>query len=92
MDSHALSGRRAGRMRKYRRHRASNRALVVLNGQTLYLGTWNSTASRAEYAALISQSAANDGTLPQANAELTVVDVIARFNVSVASMASWSGW
>ena len=39
----------ASRVPSYRRHRPSGQAAVTLNGRDIYLGTWNTKASRAEY-------------------------------------------
>ena len=45
----------AARIPSYRYHKASNQAVVVLDGKSHYLGTWNSPASRVEYDRLIGE-------------------------------------
>jgi hypothetical protein len=58
---------------KYRRHRASGRAVVTLNGQDIYVGRYGSKASRDEYDRLIGEWLANGRTLQgQGGPSLTV--------------------
>lgn len=45
----------AARIPSYRFHKASRRAVVVLDGKSHYLGKWKSPESRAEYERLIAE-------------------------------------
>lgn len=47
------------RVPSYRRHKPTGQAVVTLNGRDLYLGKWNTTASKAEYDRLIAEFLAN---------------------------------
>lgn len=72
------------RLPKYRRHKASGQAVVVIGGQTHYLGTHNSAASKAEYDRLTGAWIASGkptGGLPKpAQADqVTVSEVILRY-------------
>lgn len=53
-----------GKLPKYRHHKGSGQAVVTLSGRDIYLGAWNSKASRAEYNRLIGEWLAGAGTLP----------------------------
>lgn len=67
---------------KYRRHRGSGQALVVLNGREHYLGGYGSPASRAEYNRLTGQwSAAQRAPLStvETRGGYTVIEVIAAY-------------
>src|SRR5262245_12946982 len=66
------------RIPSYRRHKASGQAVVTLDGRDIYLGTYGSAGSRAEYGRVIAEWTANAGTLPNAN-DLTVVELAAAF-------------
>ena len=57
---------------KYRKHRASNQAIVTIDGQDFYLGPHGTRASRREYDRLIAEWLQNDRRLPVAEATLTV--------------------
>ncbi len=50
----------------YRHHKPSGQAVVTLNGLDLYLGAWNSPASRQECNRLVSEWLANSRQLPTA--------------------------
>ena len=39
----------SSRVPSYRRHKPTNQAVVTINGQDIYLGKWNTGASKAEY-------------------------------------------
>lgn len=58
-----------------RRHKPTGQAVVAINGRDLYLGKWNSTASRAEYDRLIAEFLANGRQL-RSDIESTVVEII----------------
>lgn len=47
------------RVPSYRYHRASDQAIVVVDGRSHYLGAWDSPGSRAEYDRLIAEWLAN---------------------------------
>lgn len=63
------------RVPSYRRHKPTGQAFVTLNGQDIYLGKWNTAASRAEYDRLIAEFLANGRRL-QSDNEGTVVEVL----------------
>lgn len=65
---------------KYRLHRPSGRAVVSINGNTVYLGKHGSRASRAKYGRLIAEWSANDRQfLPRADEGLTIRELLAAF-------------
>jgi integrase len=66
----------APRVPTYRRHRPSGQAVVTLNGRDIYLGIWNTKASRAEYDRLIGEWLAGGRTLPREGSDLSVAEVI----------------
>ncbi|MHB0957257.1 MAG: hypothetical protein ACYC0X_24535 [Pirellulaceae bacterium] len=49
----------SSRVPSYRRHKPTNQAVVTINGQDIYLGKWNTAASKAEYDRLIAEFLAN---------------------------------
>jgi integrase len=63
------------RVPSYRRHKPTGQAVVTINGRDLYLGKWNSAASRAEYDRLIAEFLANGRQL-HSDIESTVVEVL----------------
>ena len=63
------------RVPSYRRHKPTNQAVVTINGQDIYLGKWNTAASKAEYDRLIAEFLANGRRLRN-EIESTVVEVI----------------
>ncbi len=69
------------RIPSYRHHKASGRAIVTLGGRDVYLGDWNSAASRREYRRVIAEwlaSGAPDHGTTTAD-EITIVELIARY-------------
>jgi hypothetical protein len=58
-----------------RRHKSTGQAVVTINGRHLYLGKWNSAASRADYDRLIAVFLANGRQL-RSDFESTVVEII----------------
>ena len=63
------------RVPSYRRHKPTGQAVVTINGQDLYLGNWNTAASRAEYDRLIAEFLANGRQL-RSGIESTFVEII----------------
>ena len=62
----------------YRRHKPTGLAVVTLNGRDMYLGKWNTAASRAEYSRLVAEWMSNNGTVPT-NHDLTVVELLVAY-------------
>jgi integrase len=63
---------------KYRRHKASNQAVVSLAGKEVYLGRWRSKESKQEYARIVNEYVARDRQPPPAaKEEITVVELAA---------------
>ncbi|WP_428939695.1 tyrosine-type recombinase/integrase [Fontivita pretiosa] len=67
------------RIPAYRHHKASGQAVVTLEGRDIYLGTYKSAASRAEYNRLIAEWLAAGRRLPTDPASVTVAEVAAAF-------------
>ena len=68
------------RIPSYRRHKPSGQAVVSIGGRDVYLGKWNSAASRAEYNRIIAEWTAQGGTLPQnTTSDFTVAELLAAF-------------
>jgi hypothetical protein len=69
---------------KYLRHRASNQAVVNLNGQDHYLGPYGTKASRIDYDRLIGEWLARDRQ-PAATSDigLTIIEAINRYRQHV---------
>jgi integrase len=64
----------------YRRHKPSGQAVVTIDGRDIYLGKFNTAASRAEYNRLIAEWTVRGSTLPQNQAiDLTVTELAAAF-------------
>jgi hypothetical protein len=71
----------------YRLHKGSGQAVVVLDGQSIYLGVWESPESRAKYERVIAEwlaqgrrsAPAAAGTGPIARDALTVSELILRY-------------
>ena len=59
----------------YRRHKPSGQAVVTLSGRDVYLGKWNTKASRAEYDRLIAEWLASGRCLPEAQGGATVAEL-----------------
>jgi len=64
---------------KYRKHRASGQAVVTLDGRDHYLGPHGTKTSWTEYDRLIALWLANGRHLPQADSDLTIVEMLAAF-------------
>lgn len=68
------------RLPKYRKHKASGRAVVSLGGRDHYLGPWKSAASKREYDRLTGERLAFGGIAVQsADDDLTVCELAAAF-------------
>ncbi len=65
----------APRIPSIRRHKPTGRAVVTIKGRDIYLGKWNTAASRAEYGRLIAEFLANGRQLRD-EVDTTVVEVI----------------
>lgn len=63
------------RVPSYRRHKPTGQAVVTINGRDIYLGKWNSAASKDQYDRLIAEFLANGRRL-QSDADATVVEVL----------------
>ncbi|QDT33925.1 phage integrase SAM-like domain-containing protein [Thalassoglobus polymorphus] len=63
------------RVPSYRRHKSSGQAVVTINSRDIYLGKWNSAASKAEYDRLVAESLTHGRQL-QSNSDRTVVEVL----------------
>lgn len=68
------------RIPSYRRHKPTGQAVVTVHERDIYLGKFNSAASRAEYNRIIAEWTAGNGTLPKQRAnDLTIVELVAAF-------------
>lgn len=68
------------RIPSYRRHKPSGQAVVTISGRDVYLGFWNSAASRAEYNRIIAEWTAQGGTLPlNPTSDFTITELLAAF-------------
>ena len=63
------------RVPSYRRHKPTGQAVVTINGRDLYLGKWNTQASRTEYDRLIAEFLSNGRQL-KGSIDRTVVEVL----------------
>ena len=77
-DLPAVRESRPPRVPTYRRHKPSGQPVVNLDGQDVYLGPWNTKASRAEYDRLIGEWLAAGRTLPRPEADLTIAELALR--------------
>lgn len=68
------------RIPKYRRHKATGKAVVTINGRDIYLGKHGSAESRQEYARLITEFTASFGVMPEKSNDMTVVELLAAYN------------
>ena len=50
---HSMSKTSSLRVPSYRRHKPTDQAVVTINGRDIYLGKWNSTASKDEYGCIL---------------------------------------
>lgn len=63
------------RIPSYRYHKSTGQAVVTINGKDIYLGKWNSAASKAEYDRLIAEFLASGRQL-RSESESVVVEII----------------
>ncbi len=75
------------RVPSYRRHKSTGQAVVTISGRDIYLGKWNSTASKAEYDRLIAEFLANGRRL-QSDADATVVEVLNAYRKSLKTITA----
>jgi hypothetical protein len=73
--------RLVNRTPSYRKHRASSRAVVTLDGQDIYLGDFGTQVSRDEYDRVIKERLANGRRLPgdSGASDLYVSELLAQF-------------
>ena len=64
---------------KYRRHKATGKAVVTLDGRDFYLGPYGTKASKQEYDRLIGEWIANHRRFPASPTGLTVVELAAAY-------------
>ncbi len=66
---------------KYRRHKASDQAIVSIAGKDHYLGPWRSKVSRSEYDRIVGEWIANGRRAPSpcAMSDLTVSELVAAY-------------
>lgn len=64
---------------RYRRHKATGQAVVRLQGRDVYLGKYNSAASREAYRRFIAQWSQHGGQLPIASHAITVTELIVSY-------------
>lgn len=69
------SEKKTARVPSYRRHRPTGQAVVTLNGHDIYLGKWNTKASKAESDRLIAEWLAGGRCLPPDDKDLTVLEL-----------------
>jgi integrase len=68
------------RVPSYRRHKPTGQAVVTLNGKDIYLGKWNTSASKAEYNRLIGEWLVGGRSLPRSlENDLTVAELLIRY-------------
>ena len=79
MRKSAIPVRRRERIPQYRRHSPTGQAVVTLGRRDIYLGRWNTAASRAEYDRLIGEWLAGGRRLPCPQSDLTVVELIRQY-------------
>jgi integrase len=69
------------RVPSYRRHKPTEQAVVTLAGRDIYLGRWNTVASRHEYDRLIGEWLAAGRRLPRSttSSDTTIVELAAEY-------------
>ena len=73
------------RIPSYRLHKASNKAIVTLDGRVVYLGEWEDEKSKAEYQRIIAEWLSNGRRLPDSPAR----DPSAEQTVNSLILAYW---
>ena len=61
---------------RYCRHKGSGQAVVTIDGHDIYLGKWNSAASKREYERLIGEWLTNGRRLPSMMPPITINELI----------------
>ena len=75
-----MSSFERSRIPSYRRHKPTGQAVVTLDGRDIYLGRWNTKASRQEYDRLIGEWVANGRQLPvRHSGSLTISELTAAY-------------
>ncbi len=74
----------------YRRHKSTNQAVCTVRlpsrkRKDIYLGRWNTAASKAEFSRIVSIVAANGGFYPDDTQDLSIYEGIARYGQFVDS-------
>lgn len=64
---------------KYRKHRASGKAIVTLDGKDFYLGPHGTKASKLEYDRLAGEWQQNGRKLAKAASEVSIVELAAAY-------------
>lgn len=67
------------RIPAYRHHKPSGRAVVTIGSRDVYLGKYNSAASRQEYHRVIAEWTSQCGATAKASHDLTVSELLAAF-------------
>ena len=75
MPSESLLREPAPRVPSYRRHTQPGQVVVTLGGRDIYLGKWNTRASRTEYDRLIREWLAAGRCLPRPQSDLTIAEL-----------------
>ena len=73
------------RIPSYRLHKASNKAIVTLDGRVIYLGDWEGEESKAEYQRIIAEWLSNGRRLP----DIPAKDASAEHTVNSLILAYW---
>jgi len=73
------------RIPSYRLHKASNKAIVTLDGRVIYLGDWESEESKAEYQRIIAEWLSNGRRLP----DIPARDALAERTINSLILAYW---
>jgi hypothetical protein len=64
---------------KYRKHKATGRAIVTIDGKDFYLGPHGSKARRSEHDRLIGEWLANGRSIPIRHRSLTIVELVPKY-------------
>ena len=74
-----MANKRPLRVPSLRRHKASDRAFVELNGRYVYLGPWNSSVSKTEYERVIAEWLSNGRRLCADEYTFSVTELCAAY-------------
>lgn len=67
-----------GKPPKYRHHKSSGRAYVVIDGSTIYLGRYDSAESHQKYHALITEWLGNCRRTPRRLPVVVMIDALSK--------------